>query len=68
MVTLTGLSHKQKHCAELLWQCQTEDQVSSIVRLYGVDAIIVRELIVAATLDEIDDTCVAEVVLKEIFI
>lgn len=68
MITLTGLSTRQLRCAELLWQCQTESQVKSIVELFGIDAVIVRELIVAATLDDIDDTAVAEVVLKEIFI
>jgi hypothetical protein len=68
MITLDGLSDRQKTCAELLWQCQTKQQVDTIVQLFGVDAIIMRELIVASTLDEIDDTEVAMLVLKEIFI
>ena len=68
MITLDGLTKRQRHCADLLWQCQTDSQVTSLVELFGVDAIIVRELIVAATLDELDDTAVANVVLKDIFI
>ena len=68
MTTLTGLTDRQRQCADLLWQCQTKQQVDTIVELFGVDAVIVRELIVAATLDEIDDTAVAKVVLKDIFI
>ena len=68
MITLTGLTSRQKQCAALLWQSQTKRQVDVIVELFGVDAVIVRELITAHTLDEIDDTEVAMVFLKEIFI
>jgi len=68
MITLAGLTDRQKQCADLLWQSQTKQQVDVIVQLFGVDAIIVRDLIVASTLDEIDDTEVAMVFLKEIFI
>ena len=68
MITLAGLTDRQRQCADLLWQSQTKRQVDVIVELFGVDAIIVRDLIVASTLDEIDDTEVAMVFLKEIFI
>ena len=68
MITLTGLTSRQRQCADLLWQSQTKQQVDIIVELFGVDAIIVRELITASALDEIDDTEVAMVFLKEIFI
>jgi hypothetical protein len=32
MITLEGLTHKQKMLAQLIWDCQTQDQLELLIR------------------------------------
>lgn len=53
MVTLQGLSKRQVIIAECLWnKCQTQRDVDTVLDLFGRDARIVYELLVAETMDQ----------------
>jgi hypothetical protein len=32
MITLEGLTHKQKMLAQLIWDCETQDQLEMLIR------------------------------------
>jgi membrane-anchored glycerophosphoryl diester phosphodiesterase (GDPDase) len=32
MITLDGLTHKQKMLAQLIWDCETQDQLETLIR------------------------------------
>ena len=32
MITLEGLTHKQKMLAQLIWDCETQDQLETLIR------------------------------------
>jgi len=53
MITLHGLSRKQRILADTLWnKCQTQKDVDTVLDLFGVDARIVYEMMVAHTMDQ----------------
>ena len=52
MITLEGLTPKQKAIAELLWNATTLEEVNDLERTLGKDVVLVKELIIAASLDE----------------
>ena len=61
------LDTPQQHAiADLLWSAQTEDEVAEIVGTYGHVAIVVRELMIAAAMDEVTDTDLAQDVLRNL--
>jgi hypothetical protein len=59
-------THEQTQIAELLWNCETDREVNVVLRTFGLNAYIVREMIVAATFDQIAETTLAERVLVDI--
>lgn len=59
------LQTPQQHAiADLLWAAQTEEEVAEIVGTYGRVAVVVRELMIAAAMDEINDTELAAEILR----
>jgi hypothetical protein len=54
----------QVKIADLLWNAQTMAEVQSIIRVFGHDARVVYDLMVAATFDEVEDVTQAEQVLR----
>lgn len=56
----------QTHIADLLWQAQTHDEVKSIFAVYGNEALVVQQMIIAHALDQVDDTEMAEIVIDSI--
>ena len=54
----------QVKIADLLWTAQSQDEVSSILRVFGHDARVVYELMIAASFDEVTDTTQAQNILK----
>jgi len=54
--------------ADMLWAAQTHSQVSQVLKIYGKEARIVYELMVAAMVDDVQDTDLAQQVLKKIFV
>jgi hypothetical protein len=65
MITLSGLTQRQRLVAELLWATEDSNEVERLCRLDS-DARTVRELMIAAALDEVKETHLAERVLVDI--
>lgn len=57
---------KQHMIASLLWEANTTDEVNAIIEEYGHDALVVRDLMIATAFDEIEDTDLADEVIKNI--
>lgn len=61
------LKNKEQHkIADLLWQAQSQDEVNQILRVFGHDARVVYELMIAATFDDVDNTDMAVSVIDQI--
>ena len=71
MITLEGLTAQQIQIAEMLWKCRSLEDVDRLVRnmppAYRQDAVLVKELLIAAGLDEVQETELAERALVDIF-
>ena len=71
MITLEGLSQQQMQIAEMLWKCNSLEDVDRLVRnmppSYRQDAVLVKELLIAAGLDEVQETELAQRALVDIF-
>lgn len=57
----------QCHIANLMWEAQTNKEVSEIIQKYGKDAYVVRDMIVATALDGMNDVEIAQTLLEDIF-
>ena len=55
---------EQKRIADLLWACQSQAEVNVVLRAFGLEAYIVKEMIIAATYDDVEDVALAQQVLK----
>lgn len=54
----------QQHAiADLLWTADSEGQVAEIIHQYGQVAVVVREMMIAAAFDEVNDLTDAQHVL-----
>jgi hypothetical protein len=62
-IQINGLTPQQVKLADLLWKCETELQVAAIIALFGHEARVVRDMIIAATLDTVTETNIAGQVL-----
>ena len=71
MITLEGLTAQQMQIAEMLWKCNSLEDVDRLVRnmppSYRQDAVLVKELLIAAGLDEVQETELADRALVDIF-
>jgi len=52
MIKLEGLTKRQRKIADALWGAQGFDEVNSIIEKYGQEAIVLRDLILLACIDE----------------
>ncbi len=60
---IQGLSKRQRQIADLLWVAQTDDELRLIFRLYGDEARVVQNMMIAQGLDEVLDVDLANNVL-----
>jgi hypothetical protein len=60
---IQGLSKRQRQIADLLWVAQTDDELRLIFRLYGDEARVVQDMMIAQGLDEVLDVDLANSVL-----
>lgn len=56
----------QHKIADLLWVAQTQQEVNAILRVFGHDARVVYEMMIAATFDEVEHTQDAERVIQRL--
>lgn len=54
----------QVKIADLLWVAESQEEVNSILRVFGHDARVVYELMTAASFDDIEDTPEANRVIQ----
>jgi hypothetical protein len=59
-------TQRQVEIADLLWVAEDEAEVAAVIRKFGRDAVVVREMMIAAAMDEIDDTELAAEFLRSI--
>jgi hypothetical protein len=55
---------EQRRIADLLWSCQSQAEVNVVLRAFGLQGYIVKEMILAATYDEVEDVALAQHYLK----
>jgi hypothetical protein len=64
MVMELKLATAEQHkIADLLWVAESQEEVNSILRMFGQDARVVYELMTAAACDQVTDTELAKSVL-----
>lgn len=56
----------QHRIADLLWVAESQDEVNSILRVFGHDAQVVYHMMVAATFDDVDNTHEADMVVQRL--
>ena len=56
----------QHKIADLLWVAQSQQEVNSILRVFGHDAYVVYNMMVAASFDEVEHTQDAERVIQRL--
>lgn len=56
----------QHHIADLMWKATDREQVKDIIKVYGKDAVLVLEMMLAAYYDNVDSTDLAQEVISEI--
>lgn len=58
------MTKQQKRIVELLWSCQSQAEVNVVLRIFGLDAYIVREMMLAEVYDDVQDVALAQHYLK----
>ncbi len=56
----------QRQIADLLWVAQTQEDVNVVLKVFGHDARVVYEMMIAATFDQVTDTPDADRVIKAV--
>ena len=58
------MTEQQKRIVDLLWSCQSQAEVNVVLRVFGIDAYIVREMMLAEVYDDVEDVALAQHYLK----
>ena len=58
-----GLQH---HIADLMWKAKDREEVKDLIVFYGIDAVIVLNMMLADYYDKVNDTDLAEEVINRI--
>lgn len=65
MITIEGLTRGQMIIADTLWnKCETPQDVAAVIKVFGPEARMVYELIIAATMDQYMETNEAKQILE----
>jgi len=65
MIQIEGLSPKQHIIADALWECDSTDELITLFEVFPMQEVItVKEMMLAAALDQITDTSEAAAYLK----
>lgn len=52
MITIQGFTPAQRILADLIWNAPNQEEVNELVRKFGHDACVVRDMILYAVIDE----------------
>lgn len=58
-------NQKQVAIADLLWAANTQKEVDAVIRVFGHDAIVVQQMMIAAAFDQVDDVSQAQSILEK---
>ena len=58
-------NEKQCAIADLLWAANTQEEAQVVIKVFGPEAVVVYNMIVAATLDEVNDVAQAAELLEK---
>ncbi len=61
---ITGFTKRQVEMADKLWNCQSTEEMLVMVEILGKDAEVVRDMIIAGTLDDFEGTDIAQHILS----
>ena len=50
-----GLTSEQVWIADQMWDCESDDEVRTLIALYGNDAVTVYEMMLAAYYDDVNE-------------
>ena len=65
MIQIEGLSAKQHIIADALWECDSTDELMTLFEVFPMQEVItVKEMMLAAALDQITDTSDAAAYLR----
>lgn len=64
-VQIQGLTKRQRQIADLLWVAQQDEEVKVIFRLFGDEARVVQNIMIATALDEVTEVDLANDVLDK---
>jgi len=56
-----GFTIKQAVIADQMWDCESDDEVRTLIALYGNDAVTVYEMMIAAYYDDVEELLDPEV-------
>lgn len=63
-MTIVGFTPKQIELANILWNCHSTEEMLTMVETLGKDAEVVRDMIIAGTLDDFTGTDIAQHILS----
>lgn len=58
-------TQKQCEIADLLWAADSQTDVDAVIRVFGHEAVVVQQMIIAASLDDINDVSLAQSILEK---
>lgn len=58
---------RQVEIADMLWEAEDQASVDLVLKMFGHDAHVVHNMMVAAAMDQVTDTSMAEQALEKIF-
>jgi hypothetical protein len=66
MISIDGFTDRQTSIADLLWTCKSLEETELVIKTFGAEAAVVRDMIVAAYLDDYKDTKLAKIAINKI--
>lgn len=56
---------RQVEIADLLWAADSQKEVDAVIRVFGHDAIVVQQMMIAAAFDQVEDLDQARNILEK---
>jgi hypothetical protein len=66
MMQIDFKTSEQRQIADLLWKCKSQQEVNLVIRMFGIQAQIVKEMMIATSLDDIEDVREAQQLINKI--
>lgn len=63
---IEGLTKRQMAIADLLWVCESQEEVSAVLSHYGHEAVVVQQMMIASAFDRVKETDLAQEAISKI--